>query len=111
MEEAVLYCTIVTSREGASSAIRSVAAQPIAQYRAVNRHLALANSLLCQSRPSATIFDRQFTIRQETAMIYFAIAPVSTYSPVSTHSARFTPLLREVEFDAFPTDRTDRSVH
>jgi hypothetical protein len=44
-------------------------------------------------------------------MIYFAIAPVSAYSPVSTHSDRFTPLLREVEFNAFPTDRTDRSVH
>jgi hypothetical protein len=44
-------------------------------------------------------------------MIYFAVAPVSTYSPASAHSDRFTPLLREVEFDAFPTNRTDRSVH
>jgi hypothetical protein len=44
-------------------------------------------------------------------MIYYAIAPASSYSPASALSDWFLLLLREVDFHAFPSDGTDRSVH
>jgi hypothetical protein len=37
-------------------------------------------------------------------MIHHAIAPASAYSPVSAPSNWLLPLLREVDFHAFPSD-------